>query len=132
MEIGPLVSRRLLVVGVEDTLAEAARLMHDHQSGSAIVMGDEGPGIITERDILRAVAEGVDVNTIKVPGYMTASAITATIHWDVVEAAQQMIDGRFRHLIVLADDGTVEGMLSIRDLLGAMLNMARNTQPAGR
>jgi CBS domain-containing protein len=117
---------------VEDTLAEAARLMHDHQSGSAIVMGEEGPGIITERDVLRAVAEGVDVNATKVPDYMTAGAITATIHWDVVEAARQMIAGRFRHLIVMADDGSVEGMLSIRDLMKAMLEIAGKTEPSGR
>jgi CBS domain-containing protein len=123
MEIGPLVSRRLLLVGVEDTLAEAARLMHDHATGSAVVMSDQGPGIITERDVLRAVAEGVDLTTTKVPAYMTARAITATGKWDVIEAAQQMTEGRFRHLIVLGEDGSVEGMLSIRDLVMALLKI---------
>jgi CBS domain-containing protein len=130
MEIGPLVSRRFLSVGVNATLADAARLMREHAVGSAVVMEEQGPGIITERDVLRAVADGADLATVRVPEYMTARAITATSHWDIVEAARQMTEGRFRHLIVLGADGSVEGVLSIRDLVGALLELIEPARQA--
>ena len=121
MQIGPVVSRTLLHVGLQDSLTEAARKMTAGKVGSAIVMTDEGPGIITERDILRAVAAGGDLETARVEEYMTHNAITAFEDWDLREAARRMAEGGFRHLIVLDSGGQVEGILSMRDLLMALL-----------
>jgi CBS domain-containing protein len=121
MQIGPVVSRALLQVSPQDSIAEAARQMTARKVGSAIVMTDEGPGIITERDVLRAVAAGADLEGARVEDYMTHNAITAFEDWDLGEAARRMADGRFRHLIVLGRGGQVEGILSIRDLLMALL-----------
>jgi CBS domain-containing protein len=121
MKIGPLISRALLFLAPEDSLAEAARRMTERKIGSAVVMTEEGPGIITERDILRAVAAGADVANAPVADYMTQNAVTAFGDWDMREAAQRMADGGFRHLIVLDQGGQVEGVLSIRDLLKALL-----------
>ena len=59
--IGPVASRALLQVAPQESIAEAARQMTARKVGSAIVMTDEGPGIITERDVLRAVAAGSDL-----------------------------------------------------------------------
>ena len=87
----------------------------------AIIHTDEGhPGIITERDVLRAVSEGADLASTTVSIYMTTTPVCATTTWDVVEAAKTMRRGGFRHLIVL-DDGIPIGMLSIRDLVDALL-----------
>jgi len=116
-----VVNRALLQVGLRDSLAEAARKMTARKVGSAIVMTDEGPGIITERDILRAVAIGSDLETAPVEEYMTHNAITAFEDWDLREAAQRMAAGGFRHLIVLGGGGHVEGILSMRDLMMALL-----------
>ena len=116
-------SRTLLQVTPGQSLQETARQMTARRVGSAIVVTDEGPSIITERDILRAVA-GVDLGTARVEDYMTHNAITAFEDWDLHEAAQQMADGGFRHLIVLGRGGQVEGILSIRDLLKALLREA--------
>ena len=77
MHIGPVVSRALLFVLANDSIAAAARKMTDRKVGSAVVMTDQGPGIITERDILRAVASGADLETAPVEDYMTHNAITA-------------------------------------------------------
>src|SRR3984893_10388611 len=121
MPIGPLVSRALLQVAPQDSIAEAARQMTARKVGSAIVMTDEGPGIITGRDILRAVAAGGELETARVEDYMTHNAITAFEDWDLPEAARRMADGGFRHLIVLGHGGQVEGILSIRDLLKGLL-----------
>jgi len=128
MQIGPVVSRAVLQVAPRESIAEAARQMTARKVGSAIVMTDEGPGIITERDVLRAVAAGDDLDTAPVEEYMTHNAITAFEDWDLREAAQRMADGGFRHLIVLGRGGQVEGILSIRDLLRALL---RESNPTG-
>lgn len=124
MEIGPLVSRALLEVAPRDSIAAAARQMTARKIGSAIVMTDGGPGIITERDILRAVAAGSDLEAAHVEDYMTHNAITAFEDWDLRKAAESMATGGFRHLIVLSSGGQVEGILSIRDLLIALLREA--------
>lgn len=129
MEIGPLVSRTVLTVGPEHTLAETARRMTEQKVGSAVVITDDGsPGIITERDLLRSMATGDDPTRCYVGDYMTRAAITASSSWDVYEAAKRMIDGGFRHLIVCDDGGRVSGILSIRDLVGALLPLV-NRRP---
>ncbi len=131
MRIGPLARGSVVSAGPEHTLVEAARRMADAKVGSAVVLTEEGhPGIITERDVLRAVADGVDLETTPISDYMTANAITASPSWDVIEAARTMSRGGFRHLIVLGDQGEVQGMLSLRDLVDALLQAgAPSTQP---
>jgi CBS domain-containing protein len=126
-QIGPVVTRALLQVSPNDSIAKAARQMTARRVGSAIVMTDEGAGIITERDVMRAVAAEKDLEAARVEQYMTHNAITAFEDWDLRQAARRMADGGFRHLIVLGLGGQVEGILSIRDLLMALL---RETDPA--
>lgn len=121
MEIGPLISRTVLTVWPGNSLLDAARRMRERGIGSAVVMGDNGPGIITERDILRAVAEGVDLREETVERYMTYNARTAGTRWDLMEAAKAMSEGGFRHLIVVDDSGDVAGVMSIRDLVKGLL-----------
>lgn len=97
-------------------------MMNDRHSGSAVVESDmESPGIITERDLLRAVADGVDLNSTPVEDYMTANAITASATWDAEKAARSMLENGFRHLIVIDEGGRVDGILSIRDLIKGLL-----------
>ncbi|HEV7536781.1 MAG TPA: CBS domain-containing protein, partial [Acidimicrobiia bacterium] len=60
MEIRDLVGRDLVTVGPAHTLAQAAKLMSAKRVGSAIVLTEESPGILSERDVLRAVADGAD------------------------------------------------------------------------
>jgi CBS domain-containing protein len=122
VEIGALATAQVLSVGPSRSLAEVARMMYQRKTGSAVVMNDDGsPGIITERDLLRAIAEGADLNTSPVENYMTANAITASPTWDVRKAARTMLDGGFRHLVILNEGGAVQGILSIRDLTSALL-----------
>ena len=71
MEIRDLVVRDLVTVGPTHTLAQAAKLMNGKRVGSAIVLTEEAPGILSERDVLRAVAEGADPETATVGHYMT-------------------------------------------------------------
>ena len=124
MEIRELVVRDLVTVGPSHTLALAAKLMNGKRVGSAIVLTEEAPGILSERDVLRAVAEGVDPEQATVADYMTWNAIVATSELDTMEAARTMLENGFRHLLVI--DGAQEiGILSIRDLMAGILGCSR-------
>jgi CBS domain-containing protein len=124
MEIRDLVVRDLVTVGPAHTLAQAAKLMSAKRVGSAIVLTDEAPGILSERDVLRAVADGVDLGSATVGDYMTWNAIVATSELDTMEAARTMLAHGFRHLVVIDGDHEV-GILSIRDLMAGMLGISR-------
>ncbi len=129
MEIGPLVRDAVVTVGPDHTLGEAARLMTARRVGSAVVTGEGQPGIITERDLLRAVSDGADLDQARVADYMTAQAITASASWDVREATRRMVEGGFRHLVVLGSDGQLTGVLSIRDLAESLLDELARRDP---
>ena len=121
MEVGALVKRAVVTVGPTHTLTDAARLMTERNVGCAVVITEDAPGIVSERDILRAIAAGADPATSVVGDHMTWNAVVATPGWDVEQAARTMIERGFRHLVVV-EDGTEVGFLSIRDLVAALLD----------
>ncbi len=129
MKIGQFVTQQqLLTVSPDQTLSDAGRQMIRHGVGSAVVIiRDDPPGIITERDLLRAIADGVDFDVAKVSEYMASKAVTVTDRWHVVDAAGTMIDRGFRHLVVVDEDGKVTGIISIRDMVRALLDDRRQT-----
>lgn len=120
MRIGELVRMDVVSVGPTHSLAEAAARMTGRNVGSIVVLNEIGPGILTERDILRAVSDGKDLGQTSVESYMTWSPVTATPAWDLRKAMRTMLEGGFRHLIVMGDDGQT-GILSIRDLSHGLL-----------
>ena len=123
MDIRGSINDGVLTIGPQHTIRAAAQAMADRKVGSAVVMTEDGrPAILTERDILRAVASGVDLDKTVVEDHMTSDPVTASPAWDVVKAADAMIRGSFRHLIVIDSSGSVEGVLSIRDLVAALLS----------
>jgi CBS domain-containing protein len=120
MKVGEVIQQRLVTVSPTDTLADTAKRLTDRNVGCAVVPTDEGPGIITERDLLRAIASGVDPNVAIVNDHMTSRAVVATPEWDIEAAARSMLEGGFRHLVVVDRNGEL-GVLSIRDLMAGML-----------
>jgi CBS domain-containing protein len=123
MEIGALASSSVLTLGPGHTIREAARAMSQRNVGSAVVITEDGrPAILTERDVLRATASGDDLDRVTVERYMTPDPITASPSWDVLDAAEQMKTGGFRHLIVLDTQGSIGGILSMRDLVWSLLD----------
>ena len=86
--------------------------------GAAVVVDPdgEGAGIVTERDILRAIAEGTDPDVETVGSHLTTEIVYAAPTWTLTEAAEAMLRGGFRHLVVL-DAGEVVGVLSVRDIV---------------
>ncbi|MDO9409141.1 MAG: CBS domain-containing protein [Patulibacter sp.] len=107
-------------VGPGHTLRQAARLMAERNVGAAIVMDPdgEGPGILTERDVLRAVAAGEDPSEVLVSSHVTTSVVYAEPSWSLDDAAAAMVDGGFRHLVVL-EGPELQGVLSVRDITRA-------------
>jgi CBS domain-containing protein len=104
----------------DDTLAEAARKMWKQQTGSLLVTdGDDLIGIITERDVLKAVATGVRLDEARIAEVMTKDVITVGPGTSLREAAKIMADRWIRHLPVV-DGGKLVGVLSQRDLAGVL------------
>jgi CBS domain-containing protein len=108
----------VLTVGPGHSLRAVARLMSERRVGAAVVIDPDGcgPGIITERDILHAVGEGQDPELEFVSEHLTRDVVFASPDWSLEEAASAMVQGGFRHLIVL-DGGETIGILSVRDVV---------------
>ena len=116
-----IMSRDLVSVDAGLALAEAARRMEERQVGAALVLGEGRlEGIVTERDVLRAVAGG-SVERSAVRDCMTPDPETVEPADSVGHAAVLMIHGGFRHLPVVDGDEVV-GIVSIRDLIRVILD----------
>jgi CBS domain-containing protein len=102
----------------ERSLREAAAFMADHNVGALVVIDPEqpGPGIITERDLVRSLGRGEDPDAEHVSRHLTTHAAFADIEWDLEEAADAMARGGFRHLVVV-NDGELCGIISMRDIM---------------
>jgi CBS domain-containing protein len=116
-----IMSSNVFTTTSETSVVDAARGMSKGRFGSALVMnGSWLAGIITERDMLRAVASGEDLNTIPVKEWMTRDPVTATPEPDSEEAAEIMLANGFRHLPITEGAGVV-GIVSLRDVLSARI-----------
>jgi CBS domain-containing protein len=118
MYLADVMRRDYITVAPEDTLGEVAERMN-RQNVGAVIVKDFGRliGILTERDLLRAMAARVHTSDARVRQWMTEDPITAQADMDVEDAAQVMLDNGFRHLPVV-DGSTVLGVVSLRRVLG--------------
>ena len=106
------------IVGPEHTLQQAAVRMVQHRTGAAVVLDGAlpGPGVVTERDLLRAVAAGLDPRTELVEDHMTGELVTAMPTWRISKAAELMVKHGIRHVLVFEGSELV-GVLSMRDVV---------------
>jgi CBS domain-containing protein len=133
MQVRDGMSTEVLTVGPDHTLREAAQLMARRHVGSAVVIDPEepAPGIVTERDVLQAVGNGHDVDSVRVREYLKGKIVFASPTWSLEEAAGAMSRGGFRHLIVV-EGSEIVGMLSVRDIVRCWTNDgATSDMPAG-
>jgi CBS domain-containing protein len=137
MQVRDGMTETVLVVGPGHTLREAARLMAQRKVGAAVVNDPEqpGPGILTERDILESVGAGQNPDEEHVADHLSANLTFAAPDWSLERAAEAMVKGGFRHLVVVENGETV-GVLSIRDVVrcwtqdGATSDMPHEQAPA--
>jgi CBS domain-containing protein len=127
----------ILEIGPRHTLRQAATHMAERGVGAAIVNDpdEQGPGIITERDILLSIGKGQNPDDECVCDHLSGNLTFASPEWSLERAAEAMVKGGFRHLIVVENGETV-GVLSIRDIVrcwtedGATSEMPRESAPA--
>ena len=118
MKVRDGMSEVVLTIGPGRSLREAAAAMTERRVGAAVVLDPDGqgPGVITERDILRSVAAGEPPDEELVVAHLTSELVFASPDWSLERAAAAMVRGGFRHLVVV-DAGELVGMLSMRDIV---------------
>ncbi len=123
MQVRDGMNEIVVTVGPAHTVREAARRMSERNVGAAVVVDLEqpGPGIFTERDLLRADGAGKDLDTEVVGDHLSANLIYAHADWSLETAAAAMVRGGFRHVVVLEGDDVV-GILSMRDIVRCWTN----------
>jgi CBS domain-containing protein len=118
MQVSAGMSSMVVTVSPGLTLQDAARAMSERKVGAAVVIDPEqpGPGIITERDVLHSVGKGEDPNREVVCDHLSPEITFASPEWSLERAAEAMVAGGFRHLVVV-DGGQMVGVLSMRDIV---------------
>jgi CBS domain-containing protein len=118
MKVRDAMTEKVLTITPGRTLRDAARFMSEHNVGAAVIIDPEapGPGIVTERDVVRSLGAGEDPDAEVVSDHLTAKATFADGDWGLEDAADAMARGGFRHLVVVSN-GEVEGIISMRDIM---------------
>lgn len=118
MNVSDGMSTQVLTIGPAHTLREASRMMAARKVGAAVVSDpdDAGVGILTERDILNSIAAGENPDTERVEKHCTQDLVFAARGWTLEEAANAMVRGGFRHLVVVEHHDVI-GLLSMRDIV---------------
>lgn len=113
---GPTVSLRR-----EQTLDEAAALLAANEIGAALVKsGNNSVGVISERDVVKALTDGGDITDLRVADVMSTNVETIPGRASILDASRRMVDGGIRHLAV-SEDNAPMGLVSMRDLLAVLL-----------
>ena len=121
MLLRALVGTAARVCGPATSLREAAVAMHERGHGSlGVVDGMKLLGLITERDLVRAMANGADLDQMTVSSFMSRDPDIFSPEFDVWEAAEWLAESGYRHLPVV-EDGALLGIISVRDLLLALV-----------
>jgi CBS domain-containing protein/uncharacterized membrane protein len=115
MRVLDIMHRDVVTVMSDDTLVDAARLLHTHGISAVVVIDGGSPiGILTERDFVRAVVEGDNAEVVPVRSRMSLNLVTIESRANVTQAAELMAQHTIRHLPVV-DHGRLVGIVSIRD-----------------
>jgi CBS domain-containing protein len=128
MKISEIMTKATVTDAASDSLAEAAARMWNAQTGSLLVMeGENLLGIVTERDLLRAIAHGQDPTQVPLKDVMRTDIITVGPQATLKEAANIMATKWIRHLPIV-EDGKVVGIVSQRDLTGILAQALHEPQ----
>jgi CBS domain-containing protein len=116
-----MITKQLVTITSDKTILDAARMMVNNNMGLLVIVdpGDQSKlaGVISERDIIRALASGMDLD-VKVGEVGTRDVVTVGVKADVAEAAKAMNRNRIRHVVVLDEYEKLVGVVSMRDLVG--------------
>ncbi|HSL57893.1 MAG TPA: CBS domain-containing protein [Acidimicrobiales bacterium] len=119
--VSHVMRRSTVHVRPASTLREIAETLVREEVGAAVVKGAEMAGIVSERDLVRALADGVDPDSDRAEDVMTFDVVSVRSDTTIESVARTMLDGGIRHLPIIDEDGPV-GIVSIRDLFRAYLD----------
>jgi CBS domain-containing protein len=120
MRVDELTSPMDVVAYSGEVLADAASRMRYNDVGCVPVLdGHKLVGILTERDLARAAADGADPRVLEVADYMTPEPTVVAPGTDIREAVRIMVDAGVRHLPVV-DRGELRGVMSMRDVISRL------------
>jgi CBS domain-containing protein len=116
--VAEVMNKSVLTVDPTASIGEAAEKMIDAGVGAVVVMEDMARivGIITERDLMRAVAQRARAAEARVRQWMTESVVTIEPDTEIKDAAKMMFEKNFRHLPVVNNEGRLMGIASLRRL----------------
>jgi len=121
LNVGHMITKQLVTITSDKSILDAARIMVSNNMGLLVILYPGDPakleGVISERDIIRALASGMDLN-VKVGEVGTRDVVTVRVKADVAEAAKAMNRNRIRHVVVLDEHEKLVGVVSMRDLVG--------------
>ncbi|APG28250.1 histidine kinase [Syntrophotalea acetylenivorans] len=123
MRVGEVCNREVVVIGREATLLEAAKLMRSQHVGNVVVVEEQDGnpipvGILTDRDMVIAlIAEGVPLNAVSVGDVMSFELIIARESDSLFATVEHMRDRGIRRLPVVAENGSLVGILAVDDVL---------------
>ena len=121
MNVSRILTRPMVTIPAGDSVLAAAKLLVQHNIGLLVVTETDADGklvgVISERDIIRAIASGRTIET-PVIEVCTRTVVTVRGSSDVAEAAKAMNRHGIRHVVVVDDGGKPMGVVSMRDLVG--------------
>jgi CBS domain-containing protein len=124
MQLREIMRTDVIDVEPAETLQAAAQAMKEGKISSVLVTEDGYLiGILTERDMVKAVAEGIDTENVHVRDYMTPTPVAVNPEMSVEEGVQIMLEHGFRHLPVVDGERELKGVVSIRDLAKAGIKL---------
>lgn len=128
MEVRELLSGEVMTISADETVRKGAAVMSEAGVGSlAVIEDNELAGIFTERDVLRAVAEGAGLDEDQIANWMTGYPDSFSPDMEVGDAADWMLAAGYRHLPVV-ENGALIGMASIKDVLWAVTDTQEQVQ----
>lgn len=130
-----LLRRPAVIVDFATSLRGLATILSEEQIGAALVRGtvivegmvEHPEGIVSERDINRAVAAGLEPDTAQAGDLMTTDLVSADADDTILRVATRMLANGVRHLPIRDGDAVI-GMVSERDVLGALLQQVQDQQ----
>jgi CBS domain-containing protein len=122
----------VLTVNPGHSLREAAHSMAERNVGAAVVIDPEqpGPGILTERDLLQSIGAGQSPDSEKVGDHLSSKLTFASPEWSLERAAEAMVRGGFRHLVIV-DGGELVGVISMRDIVRCWVSDGATSEMPG-
>lgn len=123
IRVEDIMSSPPITAGSMTSVEEVAKIMYDNKIGSVLIVGKDGKleGIVTERDILFAAANGKVGKGLPAYMIMTENPITVTPGTPLIDAIKRMREANIRHLPVVDEGGKPLGMVSLRDVIDAVL-----------